>query len=198
MSNVWSINWATLNLLNPSSSRNCTRTEHGHSSSWLCLPSTERPSSSSRSPLWPKNSTHPLLSTITNCEWLPKGSEINTRIFKPSSYSIHNQFSIPCWITQKPLVSLIVRAGVRPIKLECPRKRPRSHLVLITCELNSSLDSLSGCDFDVYLQKSAGWTHYTLYLQSISKPPFFLLFQILNLCSPPSFLALSISTTLST
>jgi len=154
--NVWSDLVNTLgHSPNPSSSRNCIRTEPAHSSSWLCHPPTERLPFSSRVPPWPKKSTHSLLCTTTSCKWLLKGSETDTWIFKPSSYSIRNQFSIPCWITQKLLVSLIVRAGVRHIKMEHPRKRPRCrlvHLFLIICELYSSLDSLSGCGSNVSVQ----------------------------------------------
>ena len=186
-------------LLNSSSSKNSIRSELAHFSFWLCHPPTEHPSCYRKGPPRLKKSIHLLLSTTMSCERLLNGSEVITLMWKPSSYSTHNQFSIPYWTTRKRLVSLTLRAGVRHIKLERPRKRLRCRLVrlfLITCELYSSFDSLFGHDSNVC---SAGWTRYTLYLQSISKypPPLFLL-QILNLCTPSSFLAHSISTVLST
>ena len=132
-------------LLNSSSSRNCTRTELARSSSWLCHPSTEHPSFYSKGPSRSKSSIHPLLFTTTSCERLLNGFEVITRMWKLSSYLTHNQFSIPCWTTRKLLVSLIVQAGVRHIKMERPRKRLRCrfvHQFLVICELYSSFGSL--------------------------------------------------------
>ena len=132
-------------LLNSSSSKNCIRSELAHFSFWLCHPPTEHPSCYRKGPPRLKKSIHLLLSTTTSCERLLNGFEVITRMWKLSSYLTHNQFLIPCWTTRKLLVSLIVQAGVRHIKMERPRKRLRCrfvHQFLVICELYSSFGSL--------------------------------------------------------
>jgi len=187
--------------LNSSSSRNYTRTELVHSSSWPCRPSAEHPPFYSKGPLRSKNFIHILLSTTTSCERLLKVSEVITRMWKPSSYSTHNQFLTPYWTTRKLLVSLIVQAGVQHIKMERPRKRLRCRLVrlfLVICELYSSLDPLSGYGSNVYGIFS--WLNSLHPLFTVHKwaSSAFFLFLNFSLCTPSSFLAHSISTTLST